>query len=239
MTSESDLRLSVAGIRAVAFDCYGTLIDFATPEFIRTMAEIARAQGIEVDPEALWDGFVEAAKVVRGENTRRPAYRRYDEAWALQFERAARELRFQGDGRLAAAHLKERLSAAEAYQEVPAVLDALRPRYRLVVLSNADDDFLHGCLRRNRLEFEAVVSSEQALALKPDPAIFEHLAGALSLDLGQILYVGDNPMPDIVGARRAGVPVAWLNRDGRPLPEGMPAPDVEIASLTELAAILK
>jgi 2-haloacid dehalogenase len=226
-------------IRAVAFDCYGTLIEFTAPDFIHTMAEIARAQGVEADAEALWDRFVEAARVVRGENTHRPAYRRYDEAWALQFERAARELGFQGDGQLAAAHLKERLSSAEAYREVPAVLDTLRPRYRLVVLSNADDDFLHACLSHNGLEFEMVVSSEEAQALKPDPAIFQHLAEVLSLERGQILYVGDNPMPDVVGARRAGVPVAWLNREGHPLPEDSPKPDVEITSLTELPAILK
>lgn len=240
MTSESNLRpSSIAGIRAVAFDCYGTLIEFTTPDFIRTMAEIARAQGVEADAEALWDRFVEAAKVVRGENTHHPAYRRYDEAWAFQFERAAQELGLQADGWLAAAYLKERLSTAAAYREVPVVLDALRPRYRLVVLSNADDDFLHACLSRNGLEFDVVVSSEQTQALKPDPAIFQHLAEVLGLERRQILYVGDNPMPDIVGARRAGVPVVWVNRHGHPLPEGMPAPDVEIASLTELAAILR
>jgi 2-haloalkanoic acid dehalogenase type II len=229
----------MAGIRAVAFDCYGTLIDFTTPDFIRAMAEIARAQGVDADPEALWERFVEAAKVVRGENTHRPAYRRYDEAWAFQFERAAQELGFRADGRLAAAHLKERLSKAEVYREVPIVLNVLQPRYRLVVLSNADDDFLYACLNHNGLKFDVVVSSEDAQAIKPDPAIFQHLAEELSLERRQMLYVGDNPMPDILGARRAGVPVAWVNRDGHQLPEGMPEPDVEIASLTELVAILK
>jgi HAD superfamily hydrolase (TIGR01549 family) len=186
-------------IRAVAFDCYGTLIRFTTPDFIRVMAEIARAQGLEADPEVLWDRFVKAAFVFRGENVAMPAYRRYDEAWAFQFERAAQELGF---------------------------------------LSNADADFLHACLARNGLEFDVVVSSEVAQALKPDPAIFAYLAGVLGLEHHQILYVGDNPMPDIVGARQAGVPVAWLNRSGHPLPEDVPEPDVEVASLRDLVAIL-
>lgn len=225
-------------IRAVAFDCYGTIVRFTTPDFIRTMAEIARAQGLEVDPEVLWDRFVEAAFVFRGENVARPAYRRYEEAWAFQFERAARDLGFEGDGLLAALHLKEKLSQAEAYADAAEVLEALRARYRLAILSNADADFLHACLARNGLEFEVVVSSEVAQALKPDPAIFGYLAGVLGLEHHQILYVGDSPMPDIVGARRAGVPVAWLNRPGRSLPAGMPEPDVEVASLRDLLAVL-
>jgi 2-haloacid dehalogenase len=225
-------------IRAVAFDCYGTLVRFTTADLVRTMAEIARAQGLEADPEVLWDRFVKAAFVFRGENVARPTYRRYDEAWAFQFERATRDLGFEGDGALAALRLKEKLSQAEAYAEVAEVLEALRARYRLAILSNADDDFLHACLARNGLEFDVVVSSEVAEALKPDPAIFAYLAEVLDLERHQILYVGDNPMPDIVGARQAEVPVAWLNRSGRPLPEDMAEPDLQVGSLRDLLATL-
>jgi 2-haloalkanoic acid dehalogenase type II len=225
-------------IRAVAFDGYGTLIDFTVPHFLATMEELVRAHGADADPQALWERFVEAAKAVRGENYHEPVYRPYEEAWALQFERAARDLGFQGDGRLASAHLKRKLSEADAFAEVSAVLTALRGHYRLAVLSNADNDFLFACLARNGLEFEAVVTSEMARAIKPDPAIFHHLAQVLGLPEEQILYVGDWPMPDIVGARRAGVPVAWLNRHGHSLPTGMPWPDLEVASLTELLPVL-
>jgi len=225
-------------IRTIAFDCYGTIVRFTTPDFVRTMAEVARAQGLAVDPEDLWDRFVKAAFVFRGENMARPAFRRYEEAWAFQFERAVQELGLVGDGALASLRLKEELSQAEAYAEVAEVLEALRARYRLAVLSNADDDFLHACLARNGLEFDVVVSSEAAQALKPDPAIFAHLAGVLGLERHQILYVGDSPMPDIVGARRAGVPVTWLNRSGHPLPQDMPEPDLQVGSLRDLLAAL-
>ncbi len=225
-------------IRAVAFDCYGTVVRFTTSDFIRIMGEIARAQGLKVDPQMLWDRFVEAAFVFRGESVASPAYRRYEEAWAFQFERAARDLGFESDGGLAALRLKEELSQAEAYAEATEVLETLRARYRLAILSNADEDFLHACLARNGLGFEVVVSSEVAQALKPDPAIFTYLAGVLGLEHRQILYVGDSPMPDIVGARQAGVPVAWLNRSGRPLPEGIPEPDLQVGSLRDLLAVL-
>jgi len=42
---------------------------------------------------------------------------------------------------------------------------------------------------------------------------------------------------DVAGAKAAGLTAVWVNRTGaRPKPEE-PAPDYEVASLTELAAL--
>ena len=49
--------------------------------------------------------------------------------------------------------------------------------------------------------------------------------------------VGDNLERDVVGAQAAGMGGVWLNRSGRSRPAGM-VPDLEIATLTELAALL-
>jgi FMN phosphatase YigB (HAD superfamily) len=54
----------------------------------------------------------------------------------------------------------------------------------------------------------------------------------------EIMYVGDSHFADVLGAKHAGLRVAWLNRDGRPLPEGVPQPDLELRSLSELADLL-
>jgi putative hydrolase of the HAD superfamily len=40
---------------------------------------------------------------------------------------------------------------------------------------------------------------------KPDPRIFEHALHQLNLHPGQVLYVGDTPLADAVGARNAGI----------------------------------
>jgi FMN phosphatase YigB (HAD superfamily) len=54
----------------------------------------------------------------------------------------------------------------------------------------------------------------------------------------EVLYVGDSQSADILGAKNAGMPVAWVNRDGSPLREGVPQPDHEIASLSDLLELL-
>ncbi len=228
----------MANIRAVAFDAYGTVIDFTEPDFIATMAEIADRQGLQADAADLWRRFLRAALAFRSENHHQPVYRRYDEAWAIQFERVFRRLRLPGDPWDAARFLKQKLAAAPAFDEAYPVIEALRPHYRLALLSNADDDFLTACLERNGLQFDTVVTSEQARAIKPDPAIFLHLARRLDLPPGQVLYAGDNPIPDVLGPHQAGMRVAWVNRHGIRRPRRVPPPDLRVRSLSELAAIL-
>ena len=104
--SVSHLCSSVANIKAVAFDAYGTIIDFTEPDFIATMAEICDRQGLKADAADLWRRFLRAALTFRSENHHQPVYRRYDEAWAIQFQHVFRRLNLPGDARAAAAYLK-------------------------------------------------------------------------------------------------------------------------------------
>jgi len=232
--SATYLRSSAANIKAVAFDGYGTLFDFTEPDFIAAFAEICARQRLDADAADLWRRFLRASLYFRSENHHAPVYRRYDEAWAVQFERVFAQLGLAGDAWAAAEFLRDKLATATAFPEVYPVLDALRPRYRLAVLSNADDDFLTAALARNDLRFDTVVTSEQAGAIKPDPAIFHYLTDRLGLQPEQVLYVGDNPIPDVLGPRQAGLRVAWVNRAGVRRPRRVPPPDIRVRDLTSL-----
>ena len=99
------------------------------------------------------------------------------------------------------------------------MLSALKSRYRLGILSNADDDFLSACLEKNGLqsEFEVIVTSESAGVYKPHQDIFHSFCEAVGLERHEVLYVGDSQSADVLGAKNAGMPVAWVNRDGSSL----------------------
>lgn len=224
----------LAAIDVVAFDAYGTLIDFTEPDFVATMAEICGEQGLEADAGEVWRRFVQASYQVRAENHRRPVYRRYDEVWTAQFGLTFRRLGLFGDAQAAAIHLKRKLAQATAFAESHVVLETLRLHYRLALLSNADDDFLLECLSRNGLRFDDIVTSERAGAIKPDPAIFHYLARRLELSPERVLHVGDGAIPDVLGAKRAGMRSAWVNRLGARRPRDVPQPDIRVRSLREL-----
>jgi len=74
---------------------------------------------------------------------------------------------------------------------------------------------------------------------KPNPLIFRRMLEMLKLDAHEILFVGDTPREDVIGARNAGIPIAWLSRGKGPLPESIPTPDFVIDDLTGLPALLE
>jgi len=223
-----------ADVKAVALDGYGTVIDFTEPDFIVTMAEVAAAQGFNVDAADLWQRFLKASYDMRAEHHHDPVYTRYDEAWARQFEVCFAQLGIEADAWKAAEHLRERLATAPAFEEARGFVEELRRHYPVAMVSNADDDFLTRCLERNKLEFDVILTSEQAGAIKPNREIFDKAAERLQIPNAHIVYAGDNPIPDVLGPVRAGMKAVWVNRFGHRKPRGVPQPHLRVKSLTEL-----
>jgi FMN phosphatase YigB (HAD superfamily) len=125
--------------------------------------------------------------------------------------------------------------------ERAAAVRALGPHYRLGLLSNFDDAETGHLIVQDtgvREHFDVVMISAEVGLRKPNPRIFERMAAALLLEPREILFVGDTVRDDVLGAKRAGMCAAWINRDRLPLPEGVPAPDLEIADLADLPAAL-
>jgi len=117
----------------------------------------------------------------------------------------------------------------------------LAQTYRLGMLSNFDDSTAgHQIIADTGVRdlFEAIVVSADVGLRKPNPAIFERVTTMLALGADDILFVGDTPAHDVAGSKRAGMHAAWINRHGIALPDGTPAPDIVIADLADLPAVL-
>jgi 2-haloacid dehalogenase len=249
-------------VGGIAFDCYGTLVDFADEGFISAYDEVCRLQGLACSGRELWDEWMEVWRQMAreghvGEKPPRgflkpsdmnrlrpldgpvPSFRTYRQDWPHHFATTFRNLGIEGDAEAAYRHVKTRLREAPAFPEASDVVEALRPHFRLAILSNADDDFLLPCLASNGLEFEVVVSSERVRAYKPHRAIFEATAKALALESEEVMYVGDSQFADVLGAKNAGMRMAWLNRAGAKLPEDIPRPDYEAQSLGALLPLIR
>ena len=71
---------------------------------------------------------------------------------------------------------------------------------------------------------------------KPEPEVFVEAVRLLDvggLETEEILFVGDNPYTDIIGAHGVGMKTAWV-RMGREYPNDAPAPDFIIDHVAEL-----
>lgn len=244
------------GIKAVAFDCYGTLVEFTDRQFKQCYHEICVQQSLPVEGIVLWQKWMEiwrrmAAQGRARENPRdwpaksRPGplsgpvltFRPYREEWPAHFEACFQELNIEGDPLAAYEYVRDQLADAVTYSDAAGVVAALKENYRVGILSNADNDFLYPCLEKNALDFELVVTSESAAVYKPHEAIFRSFADRLGFGLDEVLYIGDSQFADVLGAKNAGMPVAWVNREDAALNQGMPEPDHVIMSLESLLDI--
>ena len=224
-------------VRAVAFDCYGTLLQLEERQFATLVHEMLLQHGVDhATGEQVWQAWLDASREMsrkEGRNPDRPlegpepVFRPFSETWPIFFAAAFETHAVETiPPATAFQHLWDVLSQAPAYPEVLSVLSELRGRgYRVAIGSNADDDHLEAALAeaqiRTGVEVELVLSSEEAQSYKPRQPFFEQLCERLDLPPEAVLYVGDSPWADVTGANHAGLPVYWVSRYPDPEREQM------------------
>lgn len=136
-------------------------------------------------------------------------------------------------------YLLRSMKECKIYPEVPNMIEKIKRKYKIALISNADDDDpLINILINKGFSFDAIITSESVRAYKPHSAIFKKALDKLKLDKDQLLLVGDSQVSDILGGKRFGLKVVWLNRSDVTLESGMPQPDYIISNLSDLLDIV-
>jgi len=224
-----------AAPRAILLDALGTLVALEPPApFLR--AELSMRFGLEL-------GEADCARAIAAEIEYYRAHLdegRDRDSLAELRRRCALALRgalpapAQDAARDLAALTQALLASLRfrPYPDAPPALDEWRERgLRLVVASNWDVS-LHDVLERVGIgsSLDAVVTSAEAGARKPDSAIFVQALRAAGVRPEQAIHVGDSIEEDVRGARAAGIEAVLLRRG-----DAAPTPGVRtIVSLTEL-----
>lgn len=107
-----------------------------------------------------------------------------------------------------------------AFPDTVPALQALKKHYKLVILSNIDNDSITAALSSSLkgVEFDAVYTAQDIGSYKPDLANFEYLLKGVKTDLGvekeQVLHTAQTLLVDQIPAKLMGMHSAWINRDG-------------------------
>lgn len=120
----------------------------------------------------------------------------------------------------------------EFYPDALEALQRLAARRPVAALTNGNADLARIGIQAHFVHF---VSARELGVAKPDTPIFHATCERLGLAPAQVLHIGDDPLLDVVGARRAGMPSCWINRRRERWPAGLPRPDLEFATLAGLA----
>jgi 2-haloacid dehalogenase len=213
----------------VTFDCYDTLVQFDIDAATR---QILGDRADQIDVEAFLEGF----EALRYQTTTYEPYRPYRDVLrdtlSQMMERYG--LRYSdedGEALLAA------VRSWGPYPEVPAALERLRTRCKLVIITNSDDDIMASNVRNIGVPIDHVITAEQAQAYKPSPVIFAYTLQKLGCGPEEILHVAQGFEYDIVPGHALGWDRVWINRYGK---AGDPAyrPYRELPDLSGLPGLM-
>ncbi|MEK4427004.1 HAD family hydrolase [Solibacillus sp. FSL K6-1523] len=135
----------------------------------------------------------------------------------------------------------ERKKAPFFYEDTFAVLDELKGKYQLVLLTNGAPS-----LQNLKLEitpeivpyFDHIIISGDFGKGKPDASIFEFVMEKAQVTKDDGIMVGDNLMTDILGSSRVGMRNVWINRENKPQNPDV-IPTYEVTSLTEFLKLVR
>ena len=113
-------------------------------------------------------------------------------------------------------------------------INNLSKRFKLGVITNGNADLKAIGLSDN---FEFIVTAEEAGVAKPDASIFEFARKKVNLGCHELLYVGDDPAIDVLGANNSGWKSIWFNPAGKQWLEEI-KPHAQINALGELSYLL-
>ena len=134
-----------------------------------------------------------------------------------------------------------------AFADSADALARLQARFRLVVITNCDNDLFAASNKRLGVAFDEVITAEQAGSYKPSHHNFEvafERVARLGVRRERILHVAQSLFHDHVPAHELGMTTVWVNRrhakDGPgATPPAAAVPDLtvpDMASLADLAA---
>jgi putative hydrolase of the HAD superfamily len=215
MATEDKLQL----IKAIFFDAAGTLF-YLTKTVGDHYALVGRETGLDLDAQKLDQAFHMAWQQMPPRPPISGPRENDDMGWWRHLvdhvlDQVAPSLsEFDRDNffEVAYEHFAE-AGVWELYPEVPGVLEKLRPRFQLAVISNFDGRlrFILEDLGISKYFSHIFISSELG-ADKPEPEIFRRAVKLMNLNRDQVLHVGDDPKRDWKAAKAAGLSVFRLVR---------------------------
>ena len=218
----------------LTFDCYGTLINWEAG-IISALRRILSAHGKQIDDATLLKLYGDFEQ-----RSEQGAFRPYREVLESVVRQFGAEFRFAPTAEEARS-LPDSLATWKPWPDTVAALRQLKTRFRLAILSNVDDDLFADTRPQLEVEFDEVITAQQAQAYKPSLKLFELALNRINAPAHRVLHVGQSIYHDVIPAQALGLAAVWVNRpSARPgvgaVKSAEAKPDLTVTSLAELAA---
>jgi len=224
--------LDFSRFRWLTFDCYGTLIDWESGIF-SALRPLLASHGKSLDDARLLEMYGELeAQAEEG------PFRSYREVLRSVIRSFGQKLGFtptEAEER----SLPDSLKNWKPWPDTIAALNELKARYRLAIISNVDDDLFAPTAPQLQVQFDGVITAQQAQCYKPSLGIFQLALRRIGASPDQVLHVGQSVYHDVIPAQSLSMSTVWVNRPSPRAGIGAvkPAsgqPDLEVPNLAAL-----
>ena len=231
--------MKLQDFKALSFDCYGTLIDWESG-MIEGLAPLTSRIASTLSRDEILQAH---AKHESSQQTQTPG-KPYRDLLPIVYRRLAEEWG-------ASASWQECLAYGQSVKDWPAFPDSaaslsyLKQHYKLIILSNVDNQSFAASNEKLRVDFDAIYTAEDVGSYKPADLNFEYMLTKLAdLNIGQndILHTAESLFHDHEPANRVGLKSCWIYRrhdkegfGATMTPGTMPKVDFRFNSMVELA----
>lgn len=219
----------------MTFDTYGTLIDWEAG-ILAAFGPALRAREVEAVDDDLLERYARhEAGLEAG------SYLPYVEVLGRAFAGVCEELGFPPDAREVAAFAAS-IGDWPAFGDSVAALIRLKRRFRLGVITNCDDRLFALSNARLGVEFDWIVTAEQAGSYKPSRRNFELALATIDVQRARIVHVAQSLFHDHVTAKALGLTTVWVDRrrgqeSFGATPPAEAAPDLVVPDMRTLAEL--
>jgi len=191
----------------ISFDCYGTLIDWESgilPALRGVLGSHGQSQSLTDAAILELYGEFEAEAESGPYQSYRDVLQSVVRTFAdrFHFEASSAEIR----------SLHESVHTWPPFPDTVAALQELQKHYKLLVISNIDDDLFEETRKLLDVEFDGVITAEQARSYKPSLNNFEMALRTVALSPDRLLHAAQSIYHDVVPARSLGISTVWVNR---------------------------
>lgn len=232
-------RQAVNSLQVLAFDVFGTVVDWHTP-----VSREVESIGLDVDASTFalaWRARYRPAiqRVLSGEIDWAPL----DDLHRATLDQTLDEFGVHHLGEAHKRQLNKVWHRLDPWPDAVEGLARLRSRYIVCSLSNGNIGLLVNMAKHAGLPWDCVLSAENFGKYKPDPDTYLGVARIFDVQPEEVLMVAAHH-DDLAGARACGLATAFIERprefgprrekDISPRPENT----LHVRSITELATVL-
>ena len=224
----------------LSFDCYGTLVDWESG-LVAGLRPVLRGHGVEATDDEILALHAETEhklQAASGEG----GYVKYRDVLGEEVREAGRRWGF-APSRSDVRALPDSVRYWPPFPDTVNALHALKGRYKLAIVSNIDDGLFALTARYLEVEFDYIVTAEQAGTYKPSPNNFELALGRIGAAPEKVLHVAESLFHDHAPAKGMGLDTVWIHRRAAKggfgaTPPAEAEPDLEVPDLESLVSAL-